>query len=443
MQTPKKKILLADPSKELLLSIKQHKKAEKFQIESVYKGSKCIEKIKSFQPDLIVVDFMLPETHGIEVLKIAKNSSSNRKVGVIITCYHSLIQNYQSAVTLGVDYFLDKPFNASHLLDLIALFFQGKLSPPPFPHKQIVEAKELPETLPSQCQSYLKFWGTRGSNPVSGSEYVRFGGNTPCLEIRHEEDLVIIDAGSGLRNLGEVLHDFPKKQIHLLISHTHWDHLLGFPFFLPIYQKERDIHIWTPIGFEKTTKELFAGMLAHAYFPVGLDDIQSNLLFKDLQDSQTLSFGKIKISTHYSFHPGATLCFKIEINGHKIGYVTDNEFLYDCHLSLHQIEKKQTLFPPYQSLIDFLTGCDILIHEAQYTDEEYVQRVGWGHSSISNASILVKKAGIKKWIVTHHDPRHSDEFLLQKQQIQISMMKELDHECAVLFAYDGMTLSFD
>ncbi|MBX9922974.1 MAG: response regulator [Rhabdochlamydiaceae bacterium] len=444
MQTPKKKILIADAEIEFLQALKSSKKAEKFSLEVATTGSDCLKKMESFKPDLLIVDFMLPEIHGIELLKTAKNNQSLRKTGVILTSYHPMIQNYQIALKLGANYFIEKPITQTAFFELIEQFFAGTLNSIPFPPRKKPVQPYSPSQMPkSHNPSYLKLWGTRGSNPVAGAEYVRFGGNTPCLEIRNGEDLVIIDAGSGVRALGQILPDHPGKEMHILLSHTHWDHLLGFPFFYPIYQSNREIHIWSPVGFEKSTKELFADMLAHAYFPVSLDDIQSSIFFHDLRDGQSLSFGSIQISTHYAFHPGPTLCFKISIKNKTIGYVTDNEFLMGNHLPPKQSEKKESLFTPYAGLLSFLSGCDLLIHEAQYRDEEYLDRVGWGHSSLSNASVLLKKTGIKKWVVTHHDPRHTDEYLLQKQQEHISTMEELKHECLVQFAYDGMMISVD
>lgn len=443
MPSIKKKILIADPSLELLKELKKSKQAEKFTIETAENGSECLKKMEEFQPDLLVVDFMLPGMHGIEVLKISKNGHSMKKMGVILTSYHPMVQNYHSAIKSGALYFLEKPFTQTTFFHLIGLFFEGKLSPAPFPQKKMEIHYQAKPTPPPKLPSYLKLWGTRGSNPVAGSEYVRFGGNTLCLEVRNGDDLVIIDAGSGIRGLGHILHDHKEKRMDILLSHTHWDHLLGFPFFYPIYQQDREVHIWSPVGFEKSSKELFSDMLAYAYFPVGLDDIQSSIFFHDLRDEQVSTFGSIKISTHYSFHPGPTLCFKIEVKGKKIGYVTDNEFLMGCHLSARQAEKKDSLFDPYESLISFLKGCDTLIHEAQYTDEEYLDREGWGHSSITNASILVKKAGIKQWVITHHDPRHTDEDLLQKHEHHHSVMKQLDYECLIQLAYDGMMIGID
>jgi len=439
----KKRILIADPSLELLKSLKKNTKAEKFTIEIAQTGAECLEKIKTFEPELLIVDLMLPGMHGLEILKATKNNQSMKKIGVILTSFHPMVQNHHSAIKSGALYFLEKPFTATSLFHLIRLFFEGTLSPAPFPQKKPEPHYKAPPTPPPKIPTYLKLWGTRGSNPVAGSEYVRFGGNTPCLEVRTADTLVIIDAGSGIRGLGHILHDHQEKRMDILLSHTHWDHLLGFPFFYPIYQPGREVHIWSPVGFEKSTKELFSDMLAYAYFPVGLDDIRSSIFFHDLRDEQSANFGNIRISSHYSFHPGPTLCFKIEMNGKKIGYVTDNEFLMGNYLPARQAEKKSSLFEPYESLIAFLSDCDLLIHEAQYTDEEYLDKEGWGHSSITNASILVKKAGIKKWIITHHDPKHTDEELLGKYEYHHRVMEELNHECLIQLAYDGMMIAVD
>jgi ribonuclease BN (tRNA processing enzyme) len=314
----------------------------------------------------------------------------------------------------------------------------------PFPYTEnFPHINSLSSSIKPPFSSYLKLWGTRGSNPVAGPEYNRFGGNTPCLEVRHNEDFVIFDAGSGIRALGQepFLHKY--AQIPILISHTHWDHLLGFPFFYPIYLPDKKIHIWTPVGLEKNSHDLFAEMLNYSYFPVSLEDIQSKLVFQDLRDSQTLYFGEIQVQTHYAFHPGSTLCFKILINGKKIGYVTDNEFLQGCTLTPAQIETKPALFAPYLSQIAFLQDCDILIHEAQYFTEEYPSRIGWGHSSLTNAAFLLKKTGIKHWIVIHHDPRHTDDILLEKQEKHQKILQQIHHDCHVQFAFDGMCIPIE
>ena len=307
-----------------------------------------------------------------------KSDPRTKHIGVILTTSHAVIQNYQAAVKLGCAYFLEKPIDPARVFSLFKHFFAGSLHPDPFSGKvSWSEGKHCYVPKMHAPNSYIKFWGTRGSNPVSGPNYIRFGGNTSCLEIRHGHDLIIVDAGTGIRPLGSLVHQSKAKNIHLLISHTHWDHVAGLPFFAPIYDPECTITIWTPIGFEKTTKELFTEMLAYAYFPVRLDDIQATLIFKDIHEGIPFQIGSIEINTHYAYHPGATVCFKFGINKTTFGYATDNEFLMGHHGNPSLVKKTHPLLAPYRSMIKFFSECDFLIHEAQYTPIEYQKKVGW------------------------------------------------------------------
>jgi phosphoribosyl 1,2-cyclic phosphodiesterase/ActR/RegA family two-component response regulator len=442
MQKSKKKILIADPDQRLGKLIKSHKSAGRYIFETATTGFDCLAKLDSFQPDLVLMELMLPQIHGMEILRKIKIDPRTHHVGVILTTAYAMIQNYQSAVKLQCDYFLEKPFEVSLVFSLFKLFFDAKLHPAPFSGQEsaITEGKHCYVPKMHSSSSYIKFWGTRGSNPVSGVEYVRFGGNTCCLEIRHGNELLIIDAGTGIRPLGTTLADTKLKQINLLISHTHWDHLAGFPFFAPIYNPDCQINIWTPIGFEKPTRELFHEMLAYAYFPVRLDDIQANLVFKDIQEGQPFEIGDIEVNTHYAYHPGATVCFKFCLNKLKFGYATDNEFLMGYHGNPNLLRTSSRLLAPYHSMIDFFKDCDFLIHEAQYTPMEYQTKVGWGHSSLTNATVLIKHAEIREWVVTHHDPKHTDSDLLKKIQMQFDIFDEAKMECRPRMAFDGMVI---
>lgn len=438
MGTDKKKILIADESSELLLAITKAKKSDQYQFEIATNGYTCLEKVHQFQPHLLIIDLMLPKIHGIEVLRQIKQHSATKNIGVILLSALPLIQNYHSAIQDGADYFLDKPFEMGVLYELIEKFFAGTLTPAPFvPLEKEPKPGEhcyFPQFHPPD--SYLKFWGTRGSNAVSGPEYIRFGGNTPCLEVRKGDDLIIIDAGTGIRLLGNSFKEMPKT-IHLIFSHTHWDHIMGFPFFAPIYDAECEVVIWTPIGFEKSARELFTEMLAYSYFPVRLDDIKAKLTFKEIREGQPLTFGQVELNTHYAYHPGATLCFKIQADNHTIGYATDNEFLMGYHGNPNTLSKEDPILKAYSSQIEFFKGCDVLIHEAQYTPIEYQEKVGWGHSSISNATALVKYTDPKEWIITHHDPKHTDEELLKKLQMHHDILKECELDTHCRFAFDG------
>ena len=307
MEKKKKRILLADADERLIKQIKKSKGAAPYIFETAAGGFDCLAKLETFKPDLVVVDLMLPQIHGMEILRKIKTDPRTNQVGVIMTSAHAMSQNYRSALVLNCDYFLEKPFEPAKIFSLFKLFLKNELHPCPlFPVKS-PRWKASTATFPKMHSpnSYIKFWGTRGSNPVAGPEYVRFGGNTCCLEIRHGPDLIIVDAGTGIRSFGATLSATKPKEIHLLMSHTHWDHLAGFPFFLPIYERHCTINIWTPIGFERTTRELFTEILAHSYFPVRLDDIQANLVFKDIHESVPFQIGNIQVNSHYiPYHPG-------------------------------------------------------------------------------------------------------------------------------------------
>ncbi|MES2344808.1 MAG: response regulator [Chlamydiota bacterium] len=438
-----KKILLADSSCELLLALQKLPEAKKYHITTAENAKECLEKLTKEPPDLILIDLFLPGMHGIEILKKIRSNPKFNQIGVILSSSEAMSQNYHAALKAGANYFLTKPFPLPFFFSTVEKFFAGTLHPESFVsgESSVIEGEHCYLPKRYHPDEYIKFWGTRGSNPVSGPEYVRYGGNTACLEIRYGNDLVIIDAGTGIHPLGNSLMHSDIKTIHLIIGHTHWDHLTGFPFFNPIYHPDKTIYIYAPVGYEKTTHELFTDMLGYAFFPVRLGDIQAKIIFRDLRDSETITVGNISISAHYAHHPGSTLCFKIQAGDKKIGYATDNEVLMGYHGSPNAITQEDPRLEPHKSLITFFQDCALLIHEAQYTPLEYQEKVGWGHSSISNAAILIKYAGIKDWIVTHHDPNHTDTDLYNKIHLHHDIMRECNIPCEVRMAFDSMTLS--
>jgi len=438
------KILIGDPSTALIDAILTSKEAADYEIATAKTGSLVLKKIQEFEPDLLILDLMMPHLHGIEVMKTIKTNKRYSSMGIIVSSYHVMVQNYHAAIEEGADYFLVKPFEMGQLFALIKEFFAGTLKPSPFTLKS---GHEILQThcyhpIPSTLSSYMRFWGTRGSNPVAGSEYVRYGGNTSCLELRYGEDLLIIDAGTGIRQLGDIIDLEDSQTIHLFISHTHWDHITGFPFFGPLYKKNCNVVVWAPVGFEKSTKELFTNMLAYAYFPVRLDEMKAKVTFKELRDNRPVSIGNIIVDCHFTNHPGPTVGFKIKSPNKTIGYITDNEVLFGYHGHPNEIHLKHPLLEPHLHLIDFLKDCDTIVHEAQYFPEEYYRKTGWGHSSIPNATVLMKYTGCKDWIVTHHDPNHKDNDLQVKLQLHHDIIEECNLKIHVDIAYDGLMLPF-
>ncbi|MBI2252917.1 MAG: MBL fold metallo-hydrolase [Armatimonadetes bacterium] len=258
----------------------------------------------------------------------------------------------------------------------------------------------------------IKFWGVRGSIPTPGPQTVKYGGNTSCLEIITKQGLLIIDSGSGIRELGKnLLEKNEAVKGNILLSHTHWDHIQGFPFFIPAFEKGNEFNIYGPYYVHKKLEDVLAGQMEYRYFPITLDKMHSRINFKDLKE-ETLEIDDCIITTKFLNHTSPTLGFKIKSDNKTLVYATDNE---QCFVMPPEMINQEELSPYFNEkdweLVEFIKGVDILIHDTQYTQEEYFKKAGWGHSSFIYTLNIAKAAGIKKLILFHHDPEHSDDFL--------------------------------
>lgn len=438
----KRRVLVADDTPEILELLRRILSKAGFEVETAVDGLDALDKVLVFNPDLMFLDIMMPKVHGIDVLKQLKDNSATQHIGVIMCSARNFKSDAEQAMELGAFDFLVKPFEKEQVLTLVEAFFSRRLPPlasPQAGHGTVtagpggeVYEPELDTSLP-----YWRLWGTRGSIAVPGQKVARHGGNTSCLELRHGEDLVVIDAGTGIRELGIELAKQGPRHIPILIGHTHWDHIQGFPFFAPAYIPGFSLTLYGASGFRKDLKSVFQGQLDRDYFPVELKDMSATLDFKTF-DTNPVKFGNISIAWDFTNHPGATVCFRIDIGGKRIAYITDNEFLQGYLGKPHDLTPESDICRPYQRMIEFVKGCDVLIAEAQYTPKEYPKKVGWGHTSLQAGCLLAKFSGAKRWIVTHHDPMNDDEALQQKLALTRQIMRSMDCQVHVTHAYDGM-----
>ena len=263
----------------------------------------------------------------------------------------------------------------------------------------------------------LKFWGARGSIPSPGPETVRFGGNTPCVEVRlADNNLVIFDAGTGLRGLGDSLMAAGgSMNAFLAISHPHWDHIQGFPFFKPAFIAGNELTIIGAQTRNITLRQVIASQMDKVYFPIQLNELKAKIRFLPVREESIPVF-EGTLSSQFLYHPAFALGFRLTVGGRSIVYMTDNEpFDREIARSVKNVDRNivdlymQQKGDPNQRVFDFVRGADILIHDATYTPEEYVQHVGWGHSDYLFALKVASEAGVGTLVLFHHEQSRTDD----------------------------------
>jgi len=251
-----------------------------------------------------------------------------------------------------------------------------------------------------------KFWGCRGSIATPGPKTLRYGGNTACVEVRFRNSILIFDCGTGIRELGNSLQrefDGTPLHIHLFVSHTHWDHIQGFPFFSPAYVETNVISIYGLCSPDRTLLDAFQEQMEATFFPVPMDHLKSRIEFVEF--TKAVEIDGATISTKPVNHPGLASAFRIDVDGKSVVYMTDHEPY--CSLSGDTAENRER----ERELTDFARGADIYIREAQYNSEEYATHRGWGHGTFDYALLAARDAGVATLVIYHHDPLHDDDCL--------------------------------
>jgi ribonuclease BN (tRNA processing enzyme)/DNA-binding response OmpR family regulator len=249
-----------------------------------------------------------------------------------------------------------------------------------------------------------RFYGTRGSIPTPGPSTLRYGGNTSCtLVLSNADTLVLLDIGTGAAVLGrELVSRGEKMRGHILISHTHWDHIQGLPFFEPLFVAGNEWDIYAPRGLRENLRETLAGQMQYTYFPVELEQLGATIRFHELVEGD-FRIGDIEVATQYLNHPTLTLGYRLECDGAVIVYACDHE----PHLRTLATGKGDFVGQDSKHAA-FLKDADLVIHDAQYLAREYPSKVGWGHSTVEYAVAVASIAGAKRLALTHHDPRRTD-----------------------------------
>jgi phosphoribosyl 1,2-cyclic phosphodiesterase len=275
----------------------------------------------------------------------------------------------------------------------------------------------------------IRCWGARGSIPVSGEEYLKYGGDTTCIEIRTAGDkIIIVDAGTGIRKLGNRLLEEERFQYNMIFTHSHWDHILGFPFFKPIYRQETSIHMFGCPFTQDSIEKMVAKVMAAPNFPVNFKNVQANFSYHKTCEG-SFAIESMDVTPIATSHPDRGIGYKFVEDGRVFIFLTDNELAFKHPGGLD-----------YKDYVHFCSGADLLIHDAEYTEEEYQTKKTWGHSVYKDALRLALDAEVKKLGLFHHNQERTDagiEEIIKKCRQEIKDQRA-DLECLGIF--EGMEI---
>jgi len=380
-------------------------------------GDTGVELAIEHRPDVIVTDLLMPRFNGYQVCRAIRSSPTFLPQPRIIVISSS---NYEAdrtnSIGAGADDFLLKPIKPGELLHLIEIeggttFIRrtptiGKGATPP-DTTYFRRAIGSPPTV--------RFWGVRGSIATPGDSTLKYGGNTSCVEVRADGELIVLDAGTGIRNLGRALAAEFKAQpieISILISHTHWDHIQGFPFFIPAYRPQNQIRIKGYEGAQVGLQSVLSSQMESPFFPVSMQQLPGYLKIEELKEME-FNIGKVKVRAAFMNHPGICVGYRLETSGGSIAFLPDNEPHSRLRMapvtdSAQSYEVLSYAQKQDEKLIEFIRGCDVVIMDSQYDAAEYRTHIGWGHTCVDDAVALCVIAKVKQLFLFHHDPDHDD-----------------------------------
>lgn len=384
-------------------------------------GERGLELALEHDPDVILCNLLMPNGNGFHLCRAVREQLDSRNTRIVAISSGDYATDRTSALEAGADEVVQK---SALLAELNQIIERAAASLPESPNADVAPpAHAANGARPAQ----VRFWGVRGSIPTPGPDTVRYGGNTSCVEVRADGEIVVLDAGSGIRSLGIALtKEFPKEPLNLtvLITHTHWDHIQGFPFFSPAYNPANRLRI---LGFEGACAGLratLAGQMESPYFPIALKEMPGHIVIEELR-GMGFEVGAIHVDACFAKHPGVCVGYRLSTSSGTIVYVPDNEWspadsASDCAEDCSRNAK----------MIELVKGADILMMDSQYDRAEYQTHKGWGHGCVDDVVRLALDAKVKHLYLFHHDPSHDDT--------QIDAL--LQHARSLVQAEPGATL---
>ncbi|HTG18097.1 MAG TPA: response regulator [Blastocatellia bacterium] len=400
-------------------------------------GDVGIELALRNRPELILCDLLMPKSNGFQVCRTIREQLQPTKIIVVSGRDYGV--DKISALQAGADEYLLKPVS----WELLSRTIDRLL--PQIPCRP----KPTPSAGDDSQLARIKFWGVRGSIPIPGNSTVRYGGNTSCVEVRADGEIIVLDAGSGIRLLGFALDkEFGSRsmKLTLLITHTHWDHIQGLPFFSPAYNQKNLIRVLGYEGARAGLATILASQMETPFFPVSLRELPSHLAIEELREME-FQIGKVQVRSKFANHPGICVGYRLFTSSGSIAFFPDNEPYEQLKLQLasrdgiSEHEARDFAAAERAKMVDFLQDCDVAILDTQYTDDEYAKHIGWGHSSLSSVVSLALDADVHKLLLFHHDPSHDDHMLDKMAECARALVRKSGKSLEVEPAREGAVIS--
>lgn len=365
----------------------------------------ALKEIAENKPDCAIIDLMMPGLDGLELIDQLRQKPDLSDTKFIVVSGKPYEFDRKRAYEFGADGYITKPLNANTFVEKIHRILEDRME--------------------------MTFWGVRGTLPVPGDKSLRYGGNTSCLSLEFSRgQFFIFDAGTGIKALSDKL--LAQKQARLegkiFISHPHWDHINALPFFAPLYVQGNEFEILGASHGDITMREMISAQMDGVYFPIRIKQFGARVYFRNLGEEQFTCDG-ITVSTKLLNHPGKCLGYRIDYKGRSMCYITDNEM---------DLEGSEFYNPFYvKRLAEFIEGCDALITDCTYMDEEYPRHIGWGHSCVSEVAKLAHQGKVKKLYLFHHDPDQSDDDIDAKLAQARKVLADLGSDVECLAPNEG------
>lgn len=400
-----KTVLLIDDDAGFRALLTELIKGQGWNVLQAEDGQAGLELARKHRPELVFCDLLMPRCNGYQFCRAVREARDEfRNTRIIATSGSGYATDRMNALESGADEYLTKPIKPEVLQRTLQRYSAEPETPGP-KFDPVAKAEGARVT----------FWGVRGSVPSPGPETVFYGGNTSCVEVRADGEIIILDAGTGIRPLGNaLLKEFGDKplKITLLVSHTHWDHIQGFPFFAPGYNPRNEVTILAFEGPRKGLEATLSVQMESPFFPISMQQMPGNIRFEELHNHE-FYVGNVRVNSMFMNHPGICAGYRLFTSGGSIAYFPDNELLSTTRAD--QMGQDTVVFSRREDkkIEEFIRGADVVISDAQYDAEEYKSHIGWGHSCVDDVVDMAMRAGVKELYLFHHDPDHDDDRIAQ------------------------------